>query len=170
VFPVERPLPEAPQSPARRVSERAVARCCAIRSECRGLRGFHMLPISTIAPQDVTHADVHLCVLECFCRINPHLCHGAAVRVPRRRLHRVDRGTILLGIHVILVVLPKAYPHQQQCANRQEATFESSGSIWRRRLLNLVHVKVDPQTPIKASRQLKRYHAAITITEIAIGD
>jgi hypothetical protein len=30
VFPVERPLPEAPQSPARRVSEHAVARCCAM--------------------------------------------------------------------------------------------------------------------------------------------
>jgi hypothetical protein len=89
-----RALPdESPNTPSR-----DVAQCCAIRSECRGLRGFHML------------------------------------------------------------------------ANRQEAAFESSGSIWRRRLLNLVHVKVDPQTPIKASRQLKRYHATITITEIAIGD
>jgi hypothetical protein len=86
------------------------------------------LQISTIGPQDVTHPDVHLCVLESFCRIKPHHCHGAAVRAPRRRLYTVDRGTVLLGIHVILVVLPKAHPHQQQCADRQEAAFESGGS------------------------------------------
>jgi hypothetical protein len=43
--------------------------------------------------------DVHLCMLEHFCRIKPRHCDSAAVR---RRLHAVDRSTALLGIQVIL--------------------------------------------------------------------
>jgi hypothetical protein len=45
------------------------------------------LQISTIGPQDVTHPDVHLCVLESFCRIKPHHCHDTAVRLPAPSAH-----------------------------------------------------------------------------------
>ena len=115
------------------------------------------LPISTIVPRDVAHLGVNICVLECFGRTRHHR-YGTAVRTPRCRLLTGYRNTALLCVHVILVVLPEPYPHQQKCADRQYVALKPGARIWRRALLKLVHGSVLHDDNVWARRGAHAQH------------